>query len=46
MSAPSSVALHWAFAGLGGAKLLLLAMVVLLPAILIVGALLKRSRSR
>jgi hypothetical protein len=46
MSAPPLLALHWAFAGLGGAKTLLLVMVIALPAILILGTLLKRSRPR
>jgi hypothetical protein len=42
----SLFALLWPFAGMSGAKALLLAMVIALPAILIIGTLLKRSRSR
>jgi hypothetical protein len=42
----SSLALHLPLAGLSGAKMLLLAMVLALPAILIIGTILKRSRLR
>lgn len=41
-----SIAAHLPLAGLGGAKALLLAMVIALPLILVVGTWLKRSRPR
>ncbi|MEO6711400.1 MAG: hypothetical protein ABI054_00220 [Planctomycetota bacterium] len=39
-------AVHLPLAGFSGAKMLLLGMIIALPAILIIGTLLKRSRSR
>jgi len=44
MSATVLLAPHLPVAGFGGAKALMLAMIIALPAILVIGALLKRSR--
>ena len=46
MFAPLLPAIHLPLAGFSGAKYLMLAMVIALPAILIIGTLMKRSRSR